>query len=222
MLWIADDVFTIHHGWLKEFSAEMGRRRIRIPFECISRADRVNPEVADTLAALGCFRIWIGSESGSQRILDAMQRGVTVEQVQSAIGLLKSRGIQTGMFLMWGYEGEEPADIDATVRHLRRTQPDVFLTTVAYPLAGTPYFGDVETRAVLPESWAQGSDRDIRIRGRHSRRYYAHADQLLKAEVEIEKLARAGNALSAEALAVQRRIETAREGMREAFAETEA
>src|SRR5678809_1707564 len=88
MLWIADDVFTIHHGWLAEFAAEVSRRRIRIPFECISRADRMNAHVADVLADLHCFRVWIGSESGSQRILDAMQRGVTVEEVQSAVEVL--------------------------------------------------------------------------------------------------------------------------------------
>ena len=91
MLWIADDVFTIHHGWLAEFAGEMRRRGIRIPFECISRADRVNPRVADLLADLGCFRIWIGSESGSQRVLDAMERGVTVEEVQTAVELCKSQ-----------------------------------------------------------------------------------------------------------------------------------
>jgi len=223
MLWIADDVFTIHHGWLTEFAAEMGRRRIRIPFECISRADRVNPRVADLLAALGCFRIWIGSESGSQRLLDAMERGVTVEQVQTAVDLCKARGIQTGMFLMWGYEGEELSDIEATVRHVRRTQPDTFFTTVAYPIAGTPYSEDVAERAIAPTAWAQGSDREVRIKGRHSRRFYANADQLLKAEVELEKLSQAGSTGSPFQLAeLNQRIEDARKGMRATFAETEA
>src|SRR6202043_2566979 len=69
-------------GWLAQFAAEMKRRRLEIPFECITRADRLNPAVAATLAELGCFRVWIGSESGSQRILDSMQRGVKVEQVR--------------------------------------------------------------------------------------------------------------------------------------------
>ena len=189
----------------------MGRRGIRIPFECISRADRISPRVADLLAALGCFRIWIGSESGSQRVLDAMQRGVTVEQVQTAVELCKSRGIQTGMFLMWGYEGEDLSDIEATVRHVRQTQPDTFLTTVAYPIAGTPYFEDVAERVLAPAAWAQSSDRDIRITGRRSRHFYANADQLLKAEVELERLSRSGNPAGPFQLAeLHRRIETAR------------
>ena len=90
MVWFADDVFTIHHGWITEYAAEMNRRGLRIPFECITRADRLNENMAGTLAALGCFRIWIGSESGSQRILDRMQRGVKVEQVRSAVHLLQA------------------------------------------------------------------------------------------------------------------------------------
>jgi len=223
MLWIADDVFTIHHGWLAEFAAEMSRRQIRIPFECISRADRLNERVADLLADLQCFRIWIGSESGSQRVLDAMQRGVTVEEVRNAVEVCKARGIQTGMFLMWGYEGEEMSDIEATISHVRRTQPDVFFTTVAYPIGGTPYFTDVADRRTDSLPWAESTDRNARIQGRHSRRFYGNADQLLRAEVEFEKLSRSKspvNPLQLEELS--RRIADARDGLRTTFAETEA
>ena len=116
MAWMADDLFTIHPGWLSQYADELKRRHLQLPFECISRADRLNAKVIDTLAEMGCFRVWIGSESGSQRVLDAMERGVTIEQVQSAVTLCRSRGIQTGMFLMWGYEGEELEDIEATVQ----------------------------------------------------------------------------------------------------------
>jgi radical SAM superfamily enzyme YgiQ (UPF0313 family) len=223
MVWIADDVFTIHHGWLAEFAAEMSRRRIRIPFECISRADRLNVHVADLLADLHCFRIWIGSESGSQRILDAMQRGVTVEEVQTAVEVCKARGIQTGMFLMWGYEGEELSDIEATVSHVRRTQPDVFLTTVAYPMGGTPYSADVAERITDSLPWAQSSDRNVRIRGRHSRSFYGNADQLLRAEVELGRLSLSKAPASPSQLEeLYRRIENAREGLRTTFAESDA
>ena len=223
MLWIADDVFTIHHGWLAQFAGEMRRRRIRIPFECISRADRLNAQVADLLAELCCFRVWIGSESGSQRVLDAMQRGVTVEQVQAAIQVCKDRGIQSGMFLMWGYKGEELSDIEATVSHVRRTQPDIFLTTVAYPIGGTPYYSDVADRITAARPWAENTDRDVRIRGRHSRRFYSNADQLLRAEVEFEKLSRSKIPVSPlQVQELSRRISAAREGLQATFAETEA
>ena len=183
MLWMADDVFTIHHGWLFEYAAEMRRRGIRIPFECITRADRVNPRVAATLAELGCFRVWIGSESGSQRILDAMQRGVTVEQVRSAVALAKANGIETGMFLMWGYDGEEISDIEATVEHVRNCRPDVFFTTVSYAIRGTPYHDRVESRLVNIAPWETSTDREPPIRGRHSRRFYRSADELLRRSV---------------------------------------
>lgn len=183
MLWLADDVFTIHHGWLFEYAAEMQRRGLYIPFECITRADRVNEKVIETLSALGCFRLWIGSESGSQRILDAMQRGVTVAQVQNAVALCKSNGIQTGMFLMWGYEGEELEDIEATIDHVKQCRPDVCFTTVSYPIKGTPYFDKVASRLASSLEWSRTSDRNLHIKGRHSRRFYQHADDLLRSEL---------------------------------------
>ena len=183
LLWLADDVFTIHHGWLFEFASEMKRKKLSVPFECITRADRVNEAVAQTLAELRCFRVWIGSESGSQRILDAMQRGVTIQQVRSAVYLCKSRGIQTGMFLMWGYDGEEIEDIEQTVAHAKECQPDVCFTTVSYPIKGTPYYDRVSSRLVTLGDWAKSTDRDLRIKGRHSRRFYQHAEDLLKSEL---------------------------------------
>jgi len=182
MIWFADDVFTIHHGWITEYAQEMQRRGLHVPFECITRADRFNARMAETLAQLGCFRIWIGSESGSQRILDAMQRGVKVEQVREAVALCKQHGIQTGMFLMWGYEGEEISDIEATVEHVKRCRPDVFFTTVSYPIKGTPYFERIVSKLVPLRPWQQSTDRELMVRGRHSRRFYQHADDLLKSE----------------------------------------
>jgi anaerobic magnesium-protoporphyrin IX monomethyl ester cyclase len=188
MAWMADDVFTIHPGWLSQYADELKRRRLKLPFECISRADRLNPRVIETLAEMGCFRVWIGSESGSQRLLDAMERGVTVEQVQSAVTICRSRGIQTGMFLMWGYEGEEVEDIEATVQHVKRTNPDIFFTTIAYPIKGTPYFSEVAGKVEALKPWNVSSDREVRVRGRHSRQFYGFADRLLRSEVELERM----------------------------------
>jgi anaerobic magnesium-protoporphyrin IX monomethyl ester cyclase len=205
-LWIADDVFTIHPGWIMQFAAEMRARDLRIPFECITRADRMNPAIAETLASLGCFRVWIGSESGSQKILDAMQRGVRIGQVHDAVRTLRDHGIETGMFLMWGYEGEDLGDIEATVEHVKTCRPDIFLTTVSYPIKGTPYYDDVAPRLVRLNTFATSTDRDVRIANRHSRRYYQFADQLLKSEV-------AGMIPEADA---------ARRGLRESFDEVEA
>ena len=222
MAWMADDVFTIHHGWLFQYAAELKNRGIKLPFECISRADRLNARVAETLAEMGCFRVWIGSESGSQRILDAMERGVTVEEVQNAVAVCRSFGIQTGMFLMWGYEGEELSDIEATIDHVKTTDPDIFFTTVAYPIKGTPYFSDVEQRVENGKAWSAGSDRDFRVRGRHSRRYYSFADQLLRNEVELERLRRKPALEDSAMAALQEKIAGARVGLDQTSNEVEA
>ena len=221
MLWFADDVFTIHHGWISEYSSEVKRRKIDRPFECITRADRLNEKMADALAELGCFRCWIGSESGSQRMLDAMERGVTTDQVQHAVELCRQRGIQTGMFLMWGYEGEQLADIEATVEHVKTCDPDVYLTTVSYPIKGTPYYDEVADRVLSTGEWRETSDREAMIRGRHSRDYYKHADSLLKGEVELSRARRVPET-NGGTVALEARIAEARRGLTLTADEVEA
>jgi radical SAM superfamily enzyme YgiQ (UPF0313 family) len=188
-VWYADDVFTISHPWLASYTAELARRGIHKPFETITRADRLQNEGAVTLLReLGCYRIWIGSESGSQKILDDMQRGVSVEQVRRSCRLAQAHGIQVGMFLMWGYEGEDIEDIAATVEHVKASNPDVFFTTVSYPIKGTGYFEKVRDRVSLPIDWSEGSDRDYVVAGRHGKEYYRLADQWLRSEVEASRL----------------------------------
>lgn len=213
LAWMADDVFTIHHGWFHQYAAEIKRRGIKAPFECISRANCLNEKVIDTLAEIGCFRLWMGSESGSQRILNAMERGITVEGVRQAVSLCKSRGIETGIFLMWGYEGEDLSDIEASIDHVKRTNPDVFLTTVVYPVKGTGYYDKVAGRIVAATSWETGSDRELQVRGRPPRSFYQNVDRLLRSEVELEKLQRekVGDGLALSAL--QQRIDQERAGV---------
>jgi anaerobic magnesium-protoporphyrin IX monomethyl ester cyclase len=188
-VWYADDVFTISHPWLASYATELARRGLHRPFETITRADRLQNDAAvRLLRELGCYRIWIGSESGSQKILDAMQRGVTVEQVRRSTKLAQAHGIQVGMFLMWGYEGEELEDIAATVEHVKESNPDVFLTTVSYPIKGTGYFAKVQDKVYLPLPWTEASDRDHVVAGRHSKEYYKLADRWLRNEVEASRI----------------------------------
>ena len=163
MLWMADDVFTIHPGWIVKYAEEMRRRGLRVPFECITRADRMNVRMAGRWRSWGVFACGSDRRSGSQKILDAMQRGVRVDQVREAVRLLREHGIETGMFLMWGYEGEDLGDIEATVEHVKTCRPDVFLTTVSYPIKGTPYYEDVSARLVRIGEWTPSTDREVRI-----------------------------------------------------------
>ena len=119
-----------------------------------------------------------------------MERGVRVEQVQQATDLCRSRGIQSGMFLMWGYEGEELSGHRSHGRARETSQPDIFFTTVAYPIKGTPYYAQVKDRVVQLRPWSQTSDREFDVSGRGSRDYYQFADQLLRDEVALSRLAK--------------------------------
>ncbi len=190
IVWYADDVFTIHRRWLLAYADELERRGLKVPFETISREDRLNEEVVETLARMGCFRLWIGSESGSQRVLDAMQRRTNAERVREMVHLLQRHGIEAGMFIMLGYDGEELADLEATVEHLKLANPDQLLTTVAYPIKGTPYYDTVADRVRALKPWAEGSDRDLTVLGRHSRRFYGHATRWMVNEVAHHRLSR--------------------------------
>jgi anaerobic magnesium-protoporphyrin IX monomethyl ester cyclase len=219
-VWYSDDVFTISHPWLYGYAKELKRRHLRVPFETISRADRMmKDDVLKTLADMGCYRIWIGSESGSQRILDGMERGVKVDQVIWAAKAAKRYGIQVGMFLMWGYPGEQVDDIAATVDLVSKCQPEIHLTTVAYPIKNTGYFRKAHGSVVLDKEWAAATDRDHRIKGRHSRAYYKHADSWLNNEVEATRL----DAGDPAAAALRRTAALqARESLLAVSAETEA
>jgi radical SAM superfamily enzyme YgiQ (UPF0313 family) len=193
-LWYADDVFTHHRPWILRYAAELRRRGLRLPFECISRADRINEEVADALADMGCFRLWIGSESGSQRILDVMERLTSAEEVRAKTAMLQQRGIAVGIFIMLGYEDEDESDLEATVEHLKQAGPDLFLTTVAYPIRGTAYHERVAPRIVAERPWEARTDRDLVISGRRSRRYYEHATRWMVNEVNLHRARNSGEA----------------------------
>ena len=192
-LWYADDVLTIHPRWFLQYAALLKQRGLRLPFECISRADRLNEKVIEALAQMGCSRLWIGAESGSQRILDAMQRKANIEDVQAKTKLLQAKGIQVGMFIMLGYQGEEVVDIEASVEHLKRSNPDVFLTTVAYPIKGTKYYQAIENEVVSHLEWEARTDRDLQVAGRYSKRFYDHATRWMVNEVNLHKLRLAGS-----------------------------
>ncbi len=187
MLWFADDVFTIRHKSFYEFYDEMKRRGIKIPFECISRADRLNDDILHKMSELGAFRIWYGSESGSQRILDAMDRRVSVEEIRSATKSAQKYGIQAGLFVMLGYPGEEISDIEETVDHLKKTGADTFLTTVAYPIKGTEFYSDVKDKIHQNGEWSSGSDRQLKFKRKYSEKFYWYANRFIVNEVHYHK-----------------------------------
>jgi anaerobic magnesium-protoporphyrin IX monomethyl ester cyclase len=189
-LWFVDDVFTINHRWLEELTVEVERRGLHIPYECITRADRLDERSIALLNRSGCFRVWIGAESGSQKVLDAMDRRVTVERVRDMIHLSKKHGIETGTFIMLGYPGETEADIVATIEHLKRSDPDQFTITVAYPIKGTPYYEEIRDDIVDARPWEASTDRDLALRRPRSSLYYKFAVTRVVNEVRSFQLAR--------------------------------
>ncbi|MBI4820705.1 MAG: cobalamin B12-binding domain-containing protein [Deltaproteobacteria bacterium] len=196
-LWYADDVFTINRRWFFEYEAELTRRGLNTPFETITREDCLDEDVLAGLARMSCQKLWIGAESGSQRVLDAMSRKTDAARMREMVKAARRHGISVGTFVMVGYEGEELADIEATVEHLVEAMPDQVLTTVAYPIKGTGYFEKVKDRVVPLRAWSEGSDRDHTVLGRKSRRYYEHARDWIVHSVEQKRLESEGRRFSA-------------------------
>jgi radical SAM superfamily enzyme YgiQ (UPF0313 family) len=191
-LWFVDDVFTISHKWLTAFRDELKKKDAFIPYECITRADRLNEEVIQTLKETGCFRVWIGAESGSQKVIDLMDRRVDVNQVRDMIKLTKKHGIEAGTFIMLGYPGETEEDIEETIHHLKESNPDHFTITVAYPIRGTELFQEIEAVQTTKLDWSTSTDRQVDFKRTYSRRYYDYAVKRVINEVNYFKAKNGG------------------------------
>lgn len=186
-LWFVDDVFTISHKWLTSFRDELRKQNLIIPYECITRADRLSEEVILTLKETGCFRVWIGAESGSQKVIDLMDRRVDVNQVRDMIKLTKKHGIEAGTFIMLGYPGETEDDIEETIHHLKESNPDHFTITVAYPIKGTELYQEIEALQTVKLDWSTSTDRQVDFKRTYSRKYYDYAVKRVINEVNYYK-----------------------------------
>ncbi len=205
-IWFVDDVFTVSHKWLKEFQEEVQAQEAMIPFECITRADRMNEEVVQVLKDAGAFRVWIGSESGSQKIIDAMDRRVDVHQVRKMIQKTREYGMQAGTFIMLGYPGETMEDIEETIHHLKVANPDQFTITVAYPIKGTGLYQEVESNFVNELDWQKTTDRDIDFKRSFPRQFYDHAMTRVVNEVNYHKKKLSKESLSYSAMKMQIKV----------------
>jgi anaerobic magnesium-protoporphyrin IX monomethyl ester cyclase len=188
MLWFADDVFTINHRWLSSFTDLMLQKNMKIPFECISRADRLNEEAVKMLSQLGCVRIWLGSESGSQAVLNRMSRGVQTTEIRNMTKIARAHGIEVGLFVMLGYEGETMSEIEETIAHLKQADADDFVTTLAYPIGGTQYHQDISDKIRYSKPWRERTERDVEVAGRYSKYFYWFAHRRMRNEVLYHNL----------------------------------
>ncbi len=186
-IWFVDDVFTVSHKWIKEFHQEIQQQNVQIPFECITRAERLNDEILELLKQAGCFRIWIGAESGSQKIIDRMNRRVDVNVVKNAIIKTNEIGIETGTFIMLGYPGETQEDIAKTIQYLKEANPTHYTITIAYPIKGTSLYAEIEKDIINKPNWETSTDRQIDFKRTYSRKYYDFAVKRVVNEVEAYK-----------------------------------
>lgn len=174
-IWFVDDVFTVSHKWIDAFHEEMMARNVKVGFELITRAERLNPSILKKLKEIGCKRIWIGAESGSQSVIDRMDRRVDVTIVRDRIMETRKLGIEAGTFIMLGYPGETIEDINETIKHLSVSQPDQFTITIAYPIKGTSLYNEIEDIIIDQPNWTISTDRQIDFKRTYPRAFYPFA-----------------------------------------------
>ena len=171
-IWFADDILGLKPHWIEKFADLLQQVDAVIPFKCLQRADLVNEKTAPALAKAGCKTVWIGAESGSQKILDAMDKGDTVEDIYNAARLLRAHGIEVGFFLQFGYPGETWQDVQRTLKMVRECAPDDIGISVSYPLPGTKFFERVKLELGEKQNWRDSEDLAMLYRGPFSTEFY--------------------------------------------------
>ena len=171
--WMCDDIFGLKQGWVQEFRDEVKKKGLKFNYKIQSRVDLLLQE--DTISALaesGAETVWVGAESGSQKILDAMDKGTTVEQIYKATKLLKKNNIHPAFFLQFGYLGEEKTDIENTIEMVLDLMPDEIGISVSYPLPGTKFHEKVKEQLKEKTNWTDSDELALMYNGTFSPSYY--------------------------------------------------
>jgi anaerobic magnesium-protoporphyrin IX monomethyl ester cyclase len=171
-IWFADDILGLKPGWIEKFAALLLEKDAVVPFKCLQRADLVTEKIAAALARAGCKTVWVGAESGSQKILDAMEKGDKVEDIYRAAELLHRYGIEVGFFLQFGYPGETWEDVQLTLNMVRECAPDDIGVSVSYPLPGTKFFERVKLELGEKQNWVDSDDLAMLYRGPFPQEFY--------------------------------------------------
>ena len=182
-IWFADDIFGFKADWVNEFAAALVEGGGGVPFTIQLRADLVNRRMTEALHAAGCREVWLGAESGSQKILDAMNKGTRVGEIVHARQMLGAAGIRVGFFLQLGYLGEEIDDILATRRLMREARPDDVGVSVSYPLPGTKFYEAVKEQLGDKRHWRESNDLEMMFAGTYRSDFYRLLRNLLHEEV---------------------------------------
>lgn len=164
-IWFADDIFGLKPGWIERFSQVAIEQQAVIPFKCLQRVDLITDEVAEALAQAHCEVVWVGAESGSQKILDDMDKDTQVADIYRAAERLHRVGVKVGFFLQFGYLGESWQDIQQTLQMVRDCQPDDIGISVSYPLPGTKFYEKVQQELGPKTNWLDSDDLAMLYRG---------------------------------------------------------
>jgi anaerobic magnesium-protoporphyrin IX monomethyl ester cyclase len=186
-IWFADDIFSLSPRWTKEFANVVCDLSAVIPFKMQSRCDLMTRESVADLKRAGCTSVWMGAESGSQRILDAMEKGTAVPQILSASDNLRRNGITVGWFLQFGYPGERWDDIERTIAMVRQGRPNDIGISVSYPLPGTKFFQIVSSQLGSQKNWSESGDLAMMFRGAFSTDLYRALAHALHLEIRMPK-----------------------------------
>lgn len=172
-IWFCDDIFGLKPGWVHEFADLLEKEKLSFRFKIQARADLLLQEnyIRD-LARAGCENAWMGAESGSQKILDAMDKGTTVEQIFQATRLLKKNKIRPGFFIQFGYPGETKEDIAKTIRMILELLPSEIGISVSYPLPGTVFFDRVKNQLKEKANWSDSDELALMFRNTYAPAFY--------------------------------------------------
>jgi radical SAM superfamily enzyme YgiQ (UPF0313 family) len=177
-VWFCDDIFGLKPGWVAQFAALLKKEKLKFRFKIQSRADLLlKDEQVAPLAEAGCDTVWMGAESGSQKVLDAMDKGITIAQIEEATQLLKAHGIKPAFFLQFGYPGEQLEDIHQTLDMLTRLVPEAIGISVSYPLPGTKFYETVKAQLEQKSNWTDSNDLDLMFQNTYSPAFYKQLHQ---------------------------------------------
>jgi radical SAM superfamily enzyme YgiQ (UPF0313 family) len=186
-IWFADDIFALSAQWTAQFADAVENLQAQIPFKMQSRCDLMTRPTVAALRRAGCSEVWMGAESGSQRILDAMDKGIALEQIHQARENLRRHEIRACFFLQFGYPGEDWDDIQRTIRLVRETEPDDIGVSVAYPLPGTKFHERVVAQLGEKKNWLDSDDLAMMFRGTYTNDLYHALHDALHLEVDLRK-----------------------------------
>lgn len=172
-IWFCDDIFGLKRSWVLEFAELVQAEGLSLQYKIQSRADLlVKDKYVTALAASGCVEAWMGVESGSQGILDAMDKGITLEQIREANRLLKSHGIKPCFFIQFGYLNETADDIRKTIDLITELLPHDIGISVSYPLPGTQFYEKVKNDLNGKANWTDSDDLDLMFHNTYSPAFY--------------------------------------------------